>query len=254
MLQKKEFTSLPPNVGMMGRPRRRREQSQPAHPRLWRQSLLTGLTSPMTAHRKLWRQSLPTSFPGPMRRGRRPCHPACLWWEVPGPTAAQCLPEPAVLNTMDHVVMIGTDEVMGRTGATTHQGPATRPDVVEVGSCPGPRLWEGPALEPGTRIRRMLWGLIVLQGGRRRSSLPALPLISVITRGHRWIAGPGRDLGIMTDMRVWTAWGLAFLTCPDGMCSCPHQLQRRLRREPSLWSLRLPDQHTQMTRQVWRAR
>ena len=46
---------------------------------------------------------------------------------------------------------------------------------------------------------------VVLQGGRRRSGLPALPLISVITRGHRRIAGPGQDLGIMKDMRVWTA-------------------------------------------------
>ena len=30
-------------------------------------------------------------------------------------------------------------------------------------------------------------------------------IISIITRGHRRIIGPGPDLSIMTDGRVWTA-------------------------------------------------
>ena len=134
-------------------PRRRREQSQP--PRL-----------------RLWRQSLPTRLPGPMTR-RRPFHPASLWWEDPGPTTAQCLPGPTDLNAIDHAVVIGAEEVTGRRDVTTLQGPVTRPDVEGVGSGFGPRLQEGPALaiEPGALTRWMLWGLVVLQGGRRRSGL-----------------------------------------------------------------------------------
>ena len=125
----------------------------------------------------------------------------------------------------------------------------------EVESGPGPRLREGPALEPGTLTGRMLRGLVVLRGGRWRSGLPAQPLIIIVIRqGYHRIVGPGRDLGSMTDVRVWTAWGLAFLTCPDVICSCPQQFHRRLRREPSQWSPRLPGQHTQTTRQVWWAR
>ena len=61
--------------------------------------------------------------------------------------AAQCLPGPMDLNTIDHAVVIGADEVTGRRDITTHQDPATRPDVEGVGSGPGPRLREGPALE-----------------------------------------------------------------------------------------------------------
>ena len=100
-----------------GHPRRRRERSQPARLRLPRQSLPTGLPSPVTARQRLQRQSLPTGLPGPVTR-RRLCHPASLWWEVPGPTAAQCLPGPTVLNTIDHAVVIGVDQVMGRRDAT----------------------------------------------------------------------------------------------------------------------------------------
>ena len=233
MLQKKEFKSRPPNAGMTGRPRQRRERSQ-------------------LARLRLRRQSLPTGLPGPVTR-RNPFHPASLWWEVPGPTAARCLPGPTVLNTIVHAVVIGADEVLGQRDATTHQGPATRPDVEGVGSGPGPRLREGPALEPGTLTRRMSCGLVMLQGGRRRSGLPSQPLVFIVIRqGHR-IVGPGQNLGIMTNVRVWTAWGLGLHTCPDVRCSCPQQFHRRLSREPSQWSLRLPDQHTRTTRQVWRA-
>ena len=110
--QKKDFKSRLPNAGMMGRPRRRRERNQP--PRL-----------------RLRRQSLPTGLPGPMTR-RRPFHPASLWWEDPGPTAAQCLPGPTDLNAIDHAVVIGADKVMERRDVTTHQGPVTRPDVEGV--------------------------------------------------------------------------------------------------------------------------
>ena len=171
---------------MTGRPSRRRERSQPARPRLRR-------------------QCLPTVLPGPETR-RSPCHPACLWWEVPGPTAAQCLPGPTVLNTINHAVVIGADEVMGQRDATTRQGPATRPDVVGVGNGPGPRHREGPALEPGTLIQRMFRGLVVLQRGQRRSGLPAQPLVIIVIRqGHHRIVGPGRDLCSMTDVRMWTA-------------------------------------------------
>ena len=59
MLQKKEFKSRPPNAGMTGLPRRRRERSQPARLRLRRQSLPTGLPSPVTPRQELRRQSLP---------------------------------------------------------------------------------------------------------------------------------------------------------------------------------------------------
>ena len=137
-------------VGMTGRPRRTRERIQP--PRL-----------------RLWRQSLPISLPGPVKR--RPFHPASLRWEDLGLTAAQCLPGPTDLNTIDHAVVIGADEVTSRRDVTTHQGPVTRLDVDGVGSGPGPHLREGPALEPGTLTRRMLRGLVVLRGGRRRSGL-----------------------------------------------------------------------------------
>ena len=71
---------------------------------------------------------------------------------VVSPTAAQCLSGPAILNTMDHVVVTGADEVTGQTDTMPRQGPATRPDLVGVGSGPGPRHREGPALEPGTLI------------------------------------------------------------------------------------------------------
>ena len=249
MLQKKEFKPCQPNVGMMGRPIRRRERSQPVCLRLRRQSLPTNLPSPMTPRPRLRRQCLMTSLPGPEIR-RSPCQPACLWWEVPGPTAAQCLPGPVVLNTIDDAVVTGADEVMGQTDTTTRQGPATRPDVVGVGSGPCPRHWEGPALEPSTRIQRMFWGLVVRQRGQRRSDLPAQPL--VIKQDHHRIVGPGRDLGSMTDVRVWTVWGLGLLTYPDEKCNCPQQFHRRLRRELSLWFPRLPDQL--LTWQVWRAR
>ena len=156
MLQKKEFKSHPSNVGMTGRPRLRRERNQP--PRL-----------------RLRRQILPTGLPVPVTR-RKPFHPASLWWEDPGPTAAQCLPGPTDLNAIDHAVVMRSDEVTGRTDITTHQGPGTRQDVEGVGSGPGPRLREGPALEPGTLTQRMLRGLAVLRGGQRRSGLLVLPL------------------------------------------------------------------------------
>ena len=58
----------------------------------------------------------------------------------------------------------------------------------------------------------------------------------------------------MTDVTVWTAWSLGRHTCPDVSYRCPQQHHRRLRREPSQWSLHLPDQHTRTTQQMWRAR
>ena len=188
MLQKKEFKSRQPNVGMMGRPSRRRERSQPARLRLRRQSLPTGLPSPMAPRQRLRRQCLLTGLPGPKTR-RSPSHPACLWWEVPGLTVAQCLPGPTVLNTTDHAVVIGVDEVTGQTDATIRQGP-------------GRHHQEGPALEPGTLIRRMFRGLVVLQIGRRRSGLPAQPLVIIVIRhSHHWIVDPGWDLGSMTGVK-----------------------------------------------------
>ena len=150
MLQKKEFKS-----------KKRAESASSS-------KATAGLPSPMTARQRLRRQSLLFGLPGPVTR-RRPFHSASLWWEVPGPTMAQCLPGPTVLNTIDHAVVIGANEVTGRRDAMTHQGPATRPDVGGVGSGPGPRLQEGPALEPGTLTQRMLRDLVVFRGGRRRS-------------------------------------------------------------------------------------
>ena len=62
---------------------------------------------------KLRRQRLPAGLPGPVTR-RRPFHPASLWWEDPGPTAAQCLPGPTDLNAIDYAVVFGAYEVAGR--------------------------------------------------------------------------------------------------------------------------------------------
>ena len=224
MLQKKEFKSRQPNTGMTGRPSRRRERSQPARLRLRRQSLPTGLPSPMTPCPRLRRQSLPTGLPGPATRS--PCHPASLWWEVPGLTAAQCLPGPTVLNTIDHAVVIGADEVLGQKDATTHQGPATHPDVVGVGSGPGPRHREGPALEPGTLTRRKLRGLVVLPEVRPSSSA---------TRHHRHQARSSPDRSTRSGSRQHDRHESvdSLHTCPDERCSCPQQFHRRLRREPS---------------------
>ena len=117
------------------------------------------------------------------------------------PTAAQCLPGPTDLNAIDYAVMFGADEVTGRRDFMTHQGPVTRQDIEGVGSGPGTRLREGPALEPGMLTRRMFRGLAVLRGGRRRSGLLVLPLnISVITQGHRWIVGQVR---IPASWQTW---------------------------------------------------
>ena len=189
-----------------------------------------------------WRQTLPTGLPGPVTR-RKPCHLAFLWWEDPGPTAAQCLPRPRDLNTIDHAVVIGTDEVTGQRDVTTHQGPVIRLDA-GVGSGPGPRLrQEGRAPEPDTLTRQMLQGQAMLRGRQWRSSLLVLPLvISVITRGRRGIIGPCqvRSLGRPT--------------CPDVRSSCSRSFHRHLWGEPSQWSRRLPDQQGWTSRQVWRAR
>ena len=158
-----------------------------------------------------------------MTRSRRQFHPASLWWEDLGPTAAQCLPGPRDLNTIDHAVVIGADEVMGWRDLTTHQGPVTRLDDAGVGSGPGPRLRrEGPVPEPGTLTRRMLRGQAVLRGGQRRSGLLVLPLIiSVITRGCRGIVGPCQVRSLDCP------------TCPDMRSSCPRSFHVQLRREPS---------------------
>ena len=137
-------------------------------------------------------------------RIRRQFHPASLWWEDLGPTAAQCLPGPRDLNTIDHAVVIVADEVMGWRDITTHQGPVTRLD------------------DPGTLTRRMLRGQAVLRGGQRRSGLLVLPLIiSVITRGCRGIVGPCQVRSLDCP------------TCPDMRSSCPRSFHVLLRREPS---------------------
>ena len=206
MLQKKEFKSRQPNVGMMGRPSRRRERSQPARLRLRRQSLPTGLPSPMAPRQRLRRQCLLTGLPGPKTR-RSPSHPACLWWEVPGLTVAQCLPGPTVLNTTDHAVVIGVDEVTGQTRfATIRQGP-------------GRHHREGPALEPGTLIRRMFRGLVVLQIGRRRSGLPAQPLVIIVIRhGHHWLSKPTESSRQRLGTSTWLSRGWLGTTTRLGTC------------------------------------
>ena len=61
---------------------------------------------------KLRRQRLLAGLPDPVTR-RRPFHPASLWWEDPGRTAAQCLPGPTDLNAIDYAVVFGADEVHG---------------------------------------------------------------------------------------------------------------------------------------------
>ena len=63
---------------------------------------------------------------------------------------------------------------------------------------------------------------------------------------------PGPDPSFMTDVRVWTAWCLGGHTCPNVRSSCPRSHHNKLRREPSQWSLCLPDQWRWTTRQVWR--
>ena len=97
-------------------------------------------------HLKLQRQRLPSGLPGPVTR-RRPFHPASLWWEDLGPTAAQCLPGSMDLNAIDHAVVNGVAEieVTGLRDVTNRQCSITP----LVGSRPGPRLrWEGPAPGP----------------------------------------------------------------------------------------------------------
>ena len=101
--------------------------------------------------------------------------------------------------------------------------------------------------------RRMFRGLAVLWGGRRRSGLLVLPLIiSVITRGHRRIVGQVRipaswqtwecgQRDVWVVIRVQT-WGPVVPGCTT----------TNWEREPSQWSLCLPDQRRWMTRQVWR--
>ena len=185
ILQKMAFKSLQPKAGMTSCPRRRRERSQPARLRLRRQSLPTSLPSPVNPHPRLWRQCRLTGLPSPMRRS--PCHPACLWWEVPGPTATQCLPGLVVLNITDHIVVIGADKAEGQRDATTHQIPATRPSVIGMGSGPSPHLREGPA-----------------PGERRRSGLPTQPSIFIVIRlGLHWIVSPGQYLGTTTGLNMW---------------------------------------------------
>ena len=72
---------------------------------------------------KLRRQRLPCGLPGPVTR-RRPFHPASLWWEDPGPMAAQCLPGPTDLNDIDYAVVFGADEVHG--SERLHNSPRSR--------------------------------------------------------------------------------------------------------------------------------
>ena len=57
-------------------------------------------------------------------RSRRQFHRASLWWEDPGPTAAQCLLGPRDLNAIDHAMVNGVAEieVTGLRDVTTHQG------------------------------------------------------------------------------------------------------------------------------------
>ena len=106
----------------------------------------------------------------------------------------------------------------GRRDFTTHQGPVTCQDVEGVGSGPSPHLREGPALEPG-----------------------------MLTWHHHLRSRP--DPSFMTDVRMWTAWCLGCHSCPDVRSSCPRSHNNKLRREPSQWSLCLPDQQM-MARQV----
>ena len=89
-------------------------------------------------------------------RSRRQFHPACLWWEDPGPTAAQCLPGPRDLNAIDHAVVNGVAEieVTGLRDVTTRQGSITRLGIERVGSGPGPCFHrEGPAPGPSRLTR-----------------------------------------------------------------------------------------------------
>ena len=170
--RKMPFNFHPPGVRVTGRPRRR-EQRQPQDLvlRLWRQILLAGL-------------------PGPVIR-RRPCPPACPWWDSPGLTV---FPGPRGQNAIGHRVGSAVDVLMGPTDATTHQGPIIHPDttvdVERVGSGPGPHRQEGPA-PAGRLTRRMLRGRAVSHRGRRMSGLQGLLLIliPIITR-HRLIVGP----------------------------------------------------------------
>ena len=127
-------------------------------------------------------------------RSRRQFHPTSLWWEDLGLMAAQCLPGPTDLNTIDHAVVNGVAEieVTGQRDVTNRQGPITCLGIERVGSVPGPHLRrEGPAPGSSRLTRRMFRGMTVLRGGRRMSGLLLPLIISIITVPVLFISGIG---------------------------------------------------------------
>ena len=129
---------------------------------------------------RLWRVILPAGLPGPVTEVAQ-FHPASLWWEDLGLTAAQCLPGTMDLKAIDHAVVNGVAEieVTGLREVTNHQGSITRLGIERVGSGPGPSLpREGPAPGPS----RLMWWM----------SGCLLPLIiSIITIPVLCISGMG---------------------------------------------------------------
>ena len=129
---------------------------------------------------RLWRVILPAGLPGPVTEVAQ-FHPASLWWEDLGLTAAQCLPGTMDLKAIDHAVVNGVAEieVTGPREVTNHQGSITRLGIERVGNGPGPSLpREGPAPGPS----RLMWWM----------SGCLLPLIiSIITIPVLCISGMG---------------------------------------------------------------
>ena len=130
----------------------------------------------------------------------RPFHPASLWWEDPGPSAAQCLPGPTDLNAIDYAVVFGADEVPGRRDLTTHQGRRRSGERTR------------PTFSGGFSSRARHADPTDVQGsGRALGRVTKVRPSSSATHHQRHHSRssadcrPGLDPSFMTDVRVWTA-------------------------------------------------
>ena len=155
---------------------------------------------------KLQRQRLPAGLPGPVTR-RRPFHPASLWWEDSGPTAAQCLPGPRDLNAIDYYpVVFGADEVHG--SERLHNSPRSRHSPRRRRS--GERTQ--PTSSGGSSSRARHADPTDVQGsGRALGRATEVRPSSSATHHQRHHSRssadrrPGPDPSFMTNVRVWTA-------------------------------------------------